>query len=319
MIITRLCGGLGNQMFQYAAGRKLALLRNTKLKLDLFCYAIDTFRTFDLDNACINACAATPWDIFRLWPSEGLRQMAHHCGPRSYRTISLLLQRLSRNEISLKRYSGSQLTSKLQPLLKGKVAEQRFFHFDKELFTCPTNTYLYGYWLSYRFFEDIRSVLLKEFYPIEPISKRATDILNLISSCISVGLHIRRTDKVGNKDHPAVDASFYNKAIDYYEQKYGGVNFFCFSDDISWAKQHFARSNVFFIEDSTAKNAFEDMWLMSRCQHTIVPCSSFSWWAAWLNEFPEKDIVIAPRRFWSTNTNYNLNDISPPEWRELTY
>ena len=105
--------------------------------------------------------------------------------------------------------------------------------------------------------------------------------------------------------------AYYNKAMDYMEQRLGNCQFYFFSDDIEWVKEHYRKSNALYIES----NMFEryqnwfDMCLMSFCSHHIIANSTYSWWGAWLN--PREKIVIAPKT-WARSKNFA--DICPVEW-----
>jgi hypothetical protein len=68
--------------------------------------------------------------------------------------------------------------------------------------------------------------------------------------------------------------------------------FFIFSDDIPWARDNLGLTDAVFIQGNEGAAAFRDMQLMSQCRHVICANSSFSWWAAWLNPFLDKKVII---------------------------
>jgi len=80
-------------------------------------------------------------------------------------------------------------------------------------------------------------------------------------------------------------------------EKCGEVNFFVFSDDILWVKKNLKIKNATYIDQQVIPH--EDLHLMSLCRHNITANSSFSWWAAWLNQHKNK-IVIAPKQWFES-------------------
>ncbi len=294
MIIVKLKGGLGNQMFQYAAGRYLAELRKTELKLD------DTFlqdktpkqdftlRDYELGIFQINANSASQADIDRFF----------------------------------KKYNG------LKKILKGikhqfvpyQVIKQRFYHFDETVLHCKKNTYLDGYWQSYKYFSPITDIIQKEFTVKNPLEGKNLTVAQQIEDTPSIAVHIRRGDYVRNEKtnqhHGVCSLEYYQEAINTIVQKVDTPHFFFFSDDIAWVKDNLqvAYPSV-YVNHNTGKKSYEDMRLMSMCKHNITANSSFSWWGAWLNKNPEK-IVITPQK-WFNDSTRNTSDLIPENWLRL--
>ena len=127
--------------------------------------------------------------------------------------------------------------------------------------------------------------------------------LQQVECCESVSLHVRRTDyidKEHNHIHNICSETYYKNAIDEVRNKYPNAVFFIFTDDKEWCKKHFRGPNFFVVDlDEASKTDIAEMTLMSRCKHHIIANSSFSWWAAWLNDNPGK-LVIAPNK-WINN------------------
>ena len=143
-------------------------------------------------------------------------------------------------------------------------------------------------------------------------------IISKINKVHSVSIHIRRTDYLSekmSKVYRVCPISYYENAVNLIKKKYPNAFFFIFSDDISWAKENitFAK-NAFFVSGQGVKDE-EELILMSRCQHNITANSSFSWWAAWLNNNPEK-IVIAPKK-WYINPENELPGLIPESWVKI--
>jgi hypothetical protein len=291
MIIVKLVGGLGNQMFQYAAGRQLAHLHNTPLLID----------------------------------SSFLEKHPH--GAYTKRELELLvfnvhLQIASPDQIKQFRIEKSGKVSRVLqrnlPILFSNVyAAESGLHFHKQFYNFPENTYLDGFWQSEMYFNDIKSILLKEFVPKDPMNALNEQWLKRISSCESVSLHVRRGDYItpaAMKHHGILSADYYNKALQTVKQKCSGsIEVFIFSDDLHWCKENLLPDEkTHFVDANQEKDFHWDMILMSRCKHNIIANSSFSWWGAWLNQHTEK-CVVAPEKWFADDTIRNDNLI-PSTW-----
>ena len=118
------------------------------------------------------------------------------------------------------------------------------------------------------------------------------------------------------KVHGACDLEYYNKSIEYLNNKIDSLVFIIFSDDTKWAKENIKISNkTIFVDHNKDEKAWLDMQLMSKCNHNIIANSSFSWWGAWLNR-NENKIVISPKR-WFNSSNNNTKDLLPNSWIKL--
>jgi hypothetical protein len=285
MIIVKLMGGLGNQMFQYAAGRCLSHLHKTELKLDLSYLNADpankyTKRNYALDVFNINADVATEADLKRFHPLE-------------------------RGKIT------RTLMRKLPILYSKVIANESGHNFMKEFYSFPKDVYLNGFWQSEYYFEPVEELLRKEFTLKQNLIGENLLLADQIDNCNSVSLHVRRGDYISNKEaqefHGSCSLEYYEKAIATLKQK-GNVEVFVFSDDISWAKENIKTDKIHFITQNNPGHI--DMHLMSLCKHNIIANSSFSWWGAWLNQNPEKT-VVAPKNWF---TDVHLKDIYPKDW-----
>jgi len=295
MIIVKLIGGLGNQMFQYAFGRKLALTHQTDLKLDIeeLSSKIEkddfTLRNFDLSVFNIQAEIASLAEIKRFQVAKTTK----------------LLHLLS-------------LNSPIRP--RNFYLREPHHHFFANALIAPINTYANGYWQTEKYFSSIRKELLDDFKPKQELSEVSKKIATKIIDSNSVSIHVRRGDYVSNavnfKVHGLCEADYYLRAIDCIAEKVKDPYLFVFSDEPSWFKENI-KSNfpVVFVEHNQVENSYEDMILMSMCQHNIIANSSFSWWAAWLNQ-NENKIVIAPKK-WMNDSPKNTKDVIPETWIKL--
>ena len=113
-----------------------------------------------------------------------------------------------------------------------------------------------------------------------------------------------------------VSCTFLPKSAESIPESISNPSFYIFSDDIEWAKQNIKESNAVFVQQEKKDNYYRDMQLMSMCKHNIIANSSFSWWAAWLNNY-EKKIVIAPSK-WVTHT-IDINALIYPDWIQIEF
>ena len=287
MIFSRLIGGLGNQMFQYAAGRSLAIVNNCELKLDISGFENYSLHNgYELDLFDIRADIASAKEISRLVTSQS---------------------RLSRF-----------LYRKLNIKKKTHFIEKAFI-FDANFFDVKQPVYIDGYWQSYKYFESIELQLRQELSLKKPFSNINLQIAEQISNVNAVSIHIRRGDYVSNKHtnsvHGVCSLDYYRAAIEAVSARVENPVFFVFSDDISWVKNNLAIDlQCIFIDHNVGGQSYNDMYLMRLCQHHIIANSSFSWWGAWLGINPNK-IVIAPKQ-WFTNDTVT-DDLIPSSWLRL--
>jgi len=295
MIIINISGGLGNQMFEYAAARRLSAIHNTELKLDLTGFKKQKHK-FYLDRFKTRLDFASKQEI------------------NSLVNISLLEMH-------------PKIPSMLQPIYekflkiryKSFIAE-KYFHFDETFLNASNNAYLLGYWQSEKYFADIASIIRNEFKLRRALSKRSSEMLSGIINSQSISINVRRGDYVSdysiNKKHGVLDLSYYNRAISYLENKINKPHFYFFSDDMPWVKKNFRLDYpTTYMDFNYPEGIHEDLILTSSCRYNICANSTFSWWAAWLNNYREK-IVIAPRR-WFRDQSLITKDLLPQKWLRL--
>lgn len=286
MIIVNLKGGIGNQLFQYALGRHLALKNNTELKLDISGLdkankVGDIYRPFDLDSFSIKATIANNDEVSKLKYPYGLLSKA-------WRWFSF------------------------------KILKEKNLVFDPKVLKWSDNLYLDGYWQSPKYFDDIRETLLSELVFNRTLSASAQDYLKKIEINNSIALHVRRGDYIKNptvlKEFGICSNDYYTKAVKYISENVTHPIFFVFSDDIEWAKENIQLPDSTTYVKGKDMTAVEDLVLMSKCQHNIIANSSFSWWSAWLNDHFDK-IVIAPAP-WFDTIEYD-KDLIPKSWIQI--
>ena len=285
MIIIQILGGLGNQMFQYAAGRCLAHLNNTQLKLDVTAFTNYKLRNFDLRAFHANCQFASGEEIRNLLPSHNFEKALQYLSPKKKRTYY----------------------------------REKYFHFDDNMLKFGKNVYLKGYFQSEKYFLPIREIIQKEFALKDEAIVRVKHYFDAAGSANRVAVHIRRGDMISNpaatEYHGVIPISYYQKGIEIIRSKISNPQFYFFSDDIKWAKENFKNTDATFVSGEISKTHFEDLYLMSQCGHNIIANSSFSWWAAWLNNNNDK-IVIAPEKWFGSGPK-DTQDIIPDDWIKI--
>ncbi len=286
MVIVRIIGGLGNQMFQYAAGRGISMRNNDKLKLDL-----TPFDSYKLHNYSLNSLS--------LASTEATSQEVKNF--KKKRFFSNVTNKVWRRKMT-------------RPPTRVK---EKHFHFDRDILKLKGDIYLDGYWQSEKYFKDIEDTIRKDFSPSYSPSSNAQKIKSMIqvTSC-SVSVHIRRGDYVRNLKtrliHGICSSDYYRRALRYLsDQGICDPTIFVFSDDIEWVNRQGLFPNAVFVSSYDMCDT-EEIMLMSYCDHHIIANSSFSWWGAWLNTSQEK-IVIAPK-VWFQGANNDTSDLIPDTW-----
>jgi hypothetical protein len=289
MIITKIMGGLGNQMFQYAIGRRLAYERNTILKLDLSWFSNQYKRVYLLDHFNIAAQTATSEEIARITKS---------------------------NWTGFPRRIFRAIQRRLPNHLRAIVEEETNF-FDPHILRIRDNTYLAGYWQSEKYFVSIRPIIQKEFRLRESFLADGQKWARKIQSHNSVSVHIRRgdyiSDPLNKKIFVTLPVVYYKQAVEYICDHNSNVKFYIFSDDLPWAYQNLelpSSSEFVYIDDNNRDE--QELFLMSLCDHHIIANSSFSWWGAWLGIYPGK-IVIAPKQ-WFVDSTRETCGLIPETW-----
>jgi hypothetical protein len=298
MIIVKLIGGLGNQMFQYAAARRLAEKHSTILKLDITGFEEYKLHKYSLHCFLCWEYLATDEEIKKL----SFKHVAHKQD---------LLNRIKQKFMS---------KPELEEIKSDSYIIEKYFHFNESLLELPDNILLDGYWQSEKYFADITDILRREFvvkYRQDPQSRKFAD---LIQNTESISLHVRRTDYVQNtltnQIHGTCDKDYYDRSVRYIGDRISNPHFFIFSDEPQWAKDNLQFDFPMTVVDcNNASRNYEDLRLMSMCRHNIIANSSFSWWGAWLNDHPNK-IVTAPRK-WFNNKSRDTKDLIPSTWVEL--
>ena len=272
MIITHIAEGLGNQFFQYAIGRYLAYKNNTELKLDI--------------SDCEKSAESN--HIY-------------------YRLAEFNIQ---------ENFAAPEEISQMK-IIKPQIEYSEFL---PEILDLPDNVYLNGGWGNEKYFKDIRDILLKEFTLKNPLHENSARWKKkILSEKNSVSIHVRLGDYTGvlwrgrNGGAGLLGRKYYIDCLNELKKDFTDIKIFVFSDDVNLTKYMFENiidTPVEFVEG--CETDAEELYLMSICKHNITANSTFSWWAAWLNQNPNKKVFSIINR---DDTLYNR--IIMPDERDI--
>lgn len=289
MIISKIRGGLGNQLFQWAAGYALAKKHKVVFLLDLSVFSRNFKRNFLLDGLFV------PYSIANEKQVEFLKEINFY--------------------------------------------RQPFYHYDPMFAHNPKQTFLRGYFCSQKYFagaeKEIGKLLAKALSKNE-LDNKQQRLLEKIESVESVSIHVRRGDYVDNPDYNeffgVCSLEYYFDAINQIKEMLFGKDlvFVVFSDDLDWARENLKfTKNVIYVDQNAGKADHFDMLFMAQCKHNIIANSTYSWWAAWINQHEDK-IVLWPSKWfarnfrertkgaWIQSQHYDISDINPLSWYKVS-
>ena len=280
MIIVKVTGGLGNQMFQYALYR-VCKNNGVKAKLDI--------NSFD--------------------------RIVQHNGYEIERVFNLKADLATDYEIEKYQDNNMDILSKIirKIGLRKRYFAETDFKYYPEIMNLKKG-YLNGYWQSEKYFNSAKDIILNDYKCNFKENDVNLEVLKDIENTNSVSIHVRMGDYKSseNADRHFVirDAKYYERAIERIKKSVDNPKFFIFSNDIQWVKENLPLDNSVIIDWNQGKDSYKDMFLMSKCKHNIIANSSFSWWGAWLNENKDK-LVIAPDRWFN---NIQAPDVICDSW-----
>lgn len=298
MVTVKLMGGLGNQMFQYAAARAIAVKHNTFVTINnaYLNHRIAakgyTFRTYDLD-------------VFTMSPSRTLLSKVPQClHNAAYIIHGVILNGRKR-------------------LTPGKVIRQigGVYEYHGETEFAGASCYLNGFFQNLRYFEAASREIRKEFGQYRfPLTVESQRVLAKIEATESVALSFRRTDYIKSvglsNEFINLSESYYSEALQTIASRLSNPFLFIFSDDISWCKANlkFPYPTIFVGPECTGYKASDNLRLMASCKHIIISNSTFAWWGAWLKSTP--GLVVAPRK-WMHGEKGDASGLLPESWAKI--
>lgn len=289
MYVVRVSDGLGNQMFQYAFARKLQILSKKKVYLD----------TRFINHEDISMYAK-------------INSFYKKCDYRKYGLNHFKIILPEANENIVKRWKFIEKHSEKDKLLCKLAQTHVWFSWYNEesmkegmfnLSDCICPTYFQGYFFDIRYFYDIRNLLCKEFCVKKSINL-IPELCTILNTENTVGVHIRKGD-FSKLSRDISQTEYYPKAMKRIKEEITNPFYLVFSDDVEWVKNNIEIKEKKIYVSEIGYSDFEELTIMKYCKHNIIANSTFSYWAAYLNNNPKK-IVICPKR-WK-------NNIIPKEW-----
>lgn len=285
MIGVKIKCGLGNQLFQYAAGRALAETHKT----DLVCYT----------------------DFYN---QPGIKKHEDFLLPKFSSKI------IEQSGFPPKLSFAQKIKNRLPCIEKTVLYKTASLSFDTSFYDLSMNTYLDGWFTSYKYF-DTFSLLIKQELQLPEDLVGGSRWKSLADSRASIGLHVRRGDYVV----PPHSGLYYELPPDYFRTavKYltkneteKDMNILVFSDDILWCKENLQIAKATFVQHTGDCAALKDFELLSRCRYQVISNSTFAWWAAYLSK-RQQGLVIAPRLYYKENNQKQTADRYPKDWMVL--
>lgn len=292
-IILRVKGGLGNQLFGFAAARRLALVRDAELILDDQSGFVRDHvyrRHYQLDHFTIPCRKATAAE--RLEPFSLVRRY-------------LMRKRSSHQPFGLRAY-----------------IQQEGVDFDHRLLAAePRGTvYLDGYWQSESYFKDVEKFIRQDLRIRPPTDARNALMAERILAGNAVAIHVRFFDAPGRRGDANVPRDYYQRAVETMENIAPGAVYYLFSDQVLAAREiiPLPSERVVSVDFNRGDEmAYADLWLMSQCRHFIIANSTFSWWGAWLSAFPQKSVIAPGCENPGGVGAWGFRGLIPDEWVRL--
>ena len=290
MIISKLTGGLGNQLFQYAVGRQLASSGGSELKFDLSFYDEQDEWRYELHHLGIHIPRATP---------DECRELQFRKAPLITELKWFLLGRQRYPVVPAKSY----------------CLEAKANLFDPRVLSLRGDRYLHGYWQSEKYFIASSQAIVHDVRLSAGASPAYLDLSRQINDSTAVSIHVRRGDYLEPRFrdvYSSCTARYYEESLEYISKRVVAPRYFVFSNDIPWCRDNLpVPPSSVFVGEGGRLASHEDLMLMSLCRHSIIANSTFSWWGAWLNRNPEK-IVCTPSQ-WYCNGRQTY-DLLPEQW-----
>lgn len=289
MVVIKLQGGLGNQLFQYSFGRIIAEFYDTELFFDLKWYSS---HVTGVERRLVVHDLIRNFEIKQFDPKK--------IKPKNY-----ILRRLSKN------FSCGEINKCVHEI----------YSFDADVYNLSLPHYFQGYFQSYKYFAHSK-LNAQNFFNFSslPLSRYSDNILEKISNTNSVSVHIRRGDYLNKKTrdfHGLLGLEYYKSCIAYMNDKLDNAYFFLFSDDPEWVELNLKdfSENIYIVKCSE-RPEWEDLYLMSSSQHNVIANSSYSWWAAFLNGNRDK-IVLGPAKWFISNL-VSSESLFPEGWIKMS-
>ena len=297
MVIVKIFQGIGNQLFQYAYARALSLRNGYDFKIDISYYIhyseVTQFgftykRDYGLHNFNIIENIATEDEVSKAQAIAGSNRVSH--------------------------YINRKLDERA-PYYRKKHVKEKDTVFEPGLLNVKDGSYVEGYYTSEKYFKDYRANILNEFTLKAPVNEKNAEVIAMMQDTESVCISIRRTNFLTNPLHNVCNEKYYVDGLKAMNDLVSNMRVFIFSDDNEWVLKNFHLPYQHEFVTHNYPDFYEDLRLMAHCKHHIIPNSTFSWWGAWLSQYPGKK-VIAPRA-WLNSDTIDYSTVIPDDWIKI--
>jgi hypothetical protein len=291
-IIVRPLGGIGNQLFGYAAARALAIRNDCEL-------VIDDLSGFSYDHRYRRKC-----------------QLHHFSIPCRIAKPAERLEPLSR----LRRFIRKRVNKRKDFFDRDYIA-QEVFDFDERLlhFRPHRDTIVEGYWQSEKYFEEKARVIRSDLEIRSPTDADNLAMAGRIAATNAVAVHFRYFNpEIKNPDNLPLD--YYIRALARMSELVPGAHYFVFSDHPEMAMSSLplpAQKFTLVSHNKSDAMAFADLWLMRQCRHFVIANSTFSWWGAWLSDSGNKRVIAPSLVKRSGDSWWGFDGLLPDDWLKL--
>ena len=284
MVIARLNGGLGNQMFQIALGTVLEIIGKNVL-----------------------------YDNYDIITRENVSNMTKACD-----VFDLNLKYANEDQVAKMSDKNNSVFNRIRRKVLGRK-ETHYYEkvegqLDNKIFKLE-NAYLDGFWQTEKYFFEYKREIYDLFRFKSINDKCNLEFIDSINNTeVSISIHIRLGDYETDQNKKVFGGictkDYYIKSINYFMERYNNPVFYIFSNDKKFLNDYRMKCKFFIVDCNDEKNAWKDMYLMSICKHNIIANSSFSWWGGYLNKYEHKTI-IAPKKWLNI---HDMPEICPDSW-----
>jgi hypothetical protein len=281
-----LTGGIGNQLFTFAAGKAFSQINKRNVIFDL----TDAGKGYTNHRSSIL--------------SLNLELVVSPSKPWLYQFFSKVRNRLSR---TFKKFTQKKHSSHAN-YISYEIG------YDPKLFQMEKARNVRGYFQSWRYFEIAgQSFRSSKDLLIRP-SQWYLETCALAEETKPIFLHVRRGDYEQLSDtYGLLDTKYYVDALVIVRKFLPNNPIWVVSDDIPEAEKLLASilpANTIWVNPSNSTDPVESLVLMSRGAGNIIANSTFSWWGAALNE--KSLVTVAPKKWFKGMQD--PEDLYPPDW-----
>lgn len=281
MIIVRLSGGIGNQLFQYGIGYSLAKRNNMPLLFDISSFTSKSIRQLLL-HELINDLPIISTSI-----------------------LSTLMEPKNFMKRAAKKMLGYETIPKIVEPHAGYCKEVAFIKYP---------CYLKGSFISYKYFSDYNDEFIHKIGFPEKLKSKAVQSLSKFNKSNLVCISIRRGDFLDYSELNVCGRDYYERCISWARKYLDHPEFLFFSDDIDWVKENFVDQDFNYWNENDY-HILMKLYAMAQCKHFIISNSSYSWWGAWLNMNEDK-VVLCPSKVVADGS-FPVNDYYPNTWIKI--